>query len=213
MQRADFKKTDDMFNRVLGRDHIAVICLLEHRETGTRFVLGNVHIEWAPEFRDVKLVQVALLVEELEKIRDEFARLPPRPPGPSSDGVTRPPAPIYTDGSKIPVVLCSDLNSIPSSGVYELLAGGSVGPDHQDWMDHTYGRYTSDGLRHRLGFKSAYAHIGELRMTNYTPSFKGPIDYIWYSTQNLAVTAVLGDVDKGYLEKVAGFPNAHFPSE
>jgi hypothetical protein len=27
------------------------------------------------------------------------------------------------------------------------------------------------------------------------------------------VNAVLGEVDKGYLEKVVGFPNAHFPSE
>ena len=50
-------------------------------------------------------------------------------------------------------------------------------------------------------------------MTNYTPSFQGPIDYIWYSTANLSVNAVLGEVDKSYLEKTVGFPNAHFPSE
>ena len=115
--------------------------------------------------------------------------------------------------TKIPTIVCCDLNSVPSSGVYELLANGHVPPEHPDFKGHVYGRYTSEGIRHRLGLKSAYAQLGELPMTNYTPSFQGPIDYIWYSGQTLAVNAVLGEIDKGYLERVVGFPNAHFPSE
>ncbi|PFH53696.1 hypothetical protein AMATHDRAFT_45168 [Amanita thiersii Skay4041] len=242
MQRQDFKKTDDMFNRVLGKDHIAVICLMEDKQTGTRLIVANAHIHWDPAYRDVKLVQVALLIEEIEKIANNFAKLPVRLPTPlssnSDDGIVstplgvihspigsdsstspslskrRPPA-IYTDGTKIPLVVCGDFNSVPISGVYEFLATGSLPPDHADFMSHTYGRYTSDGLRHRLGLKSAYAApgVGDLPLTNYTPSFQGVIDYVWYSSANLAVNAVLGEVDKGYLEKVVGFPNAHFPSE
>jgi CCR4-NOT transcription complex subunit 6 len=208
MQRADFKKTDDMFNRVLGKDHIAVVCLLENRETGSRLILANTHILWDPQFRDVKLVQTALLVGELERIANSFSRLPPRLAQPGQR-----PAPTYTDGSQIPLIVCIDSNSAPVSGVYEFLSTGTVPPDHEDFMGHTYGRYTSDGLRHRLGLKSAYSQIGELPMTNHTASFRGTIDYIFYTTQNLAVNAVLGEVDKGYLEKVVGFPNAHFPSE
>jgi CCR4-NOT transcription complex subunit 6 len=82
-------------------------------------------------------------------------------------------------------------------------------------MSHTYGRYTSEGIRHRLGLKSAYAGLPdeEVPLTNYTPSFRGVIDYVFYSAANLAVNKVLGEVDKGYLEKVVGFPNAHFPSD
>jgi CCR4-NOT transcription complex subunit 6 len=205
MQRPDFKKTDDMFNRVLGKDHIAVICLFEAKDTGTRIILANAHIHWDPAYRDVKLVQVALLVDEIEKIAANFARLPPKPDMPRS--------PVYSDGSKIPLIICGDFNSVPSSGVYEFLSNGSVPPDHPDFMSHLYGRYTTDGLRHRLGLKSANAAAGELTLTNYTPSFQGVIDYIWYSTGNLAVSAVLGGVDRAYLEKVVGFPNAHFPSE
>lgn len=205
MQRPDFKKTDDMFNRVLGKDHIAVICLLEAKETGTRVILANAHVHWDPAYRDVKLVQVALLVDEIEKIAANFARLPPRPDTPH--------APVYSDGTKIPLIICGDFNSVPSSGVYEFLANGSVPPDHPDFMSHLYGRYTTDGLRHRLGLKSANAAAGESPLTNYTPSYQGEIDYIWYSTANLAVNAVLGEVDRGYLEKVVGFPNAHFPSD
>lgn len=225
MQRQDFKKTDDMFNRVLGKDHMAVVTLLENKETGTRIIIANAHIHWDPQYRDVKLVQAALLVEEVEKIAQNFAKYPPRlPPTPSSAGsATAPsagennassrPPPIYSDGYKIPVIVCGDFNSIPQSGVYEFLSTGAIPPNHEDFMHHTYGRYTTEGLRHRLQLKSAYAAAGELPMTNYTPSFKGAIDYIWYSTPNLSVNSVLGEVDQGYLDKVVGFPNAHFPSE
>ncbi|RDB16704.1 Glucose-repressible alcohol dehydrogenase transcriptional effector [Hypsizygus marmoreus] len=246
MQRQDFKKTDDMFNRVLGKDHIAVVCLMENRHTGTRFIVVNAHIHWDPAYRDVKLVQVALLIEEIEKIANNFAKYPPPPPptpesarasatddgGPDSGSNAagepsasasastsnqpppRPP-PVYSDGTKIPLVVCGDLNSIPDSGVYEFLSTGSLPANHPDFLSHTYGRYTSEGLRHRLGLKSAYAApgAGELPLTNYVPTFQGVIDYVWYSGANLGVNAVLGGVDKAYLEKVVGFPNAHFPSD
>lgn len=222
MQRPDFKKTDDMFNRVLGKDHIAVVCLIENKESGSRLVIANTHITPDPQFRDVKLVQVALLVEEIEKIANSFSKYPPRPPPPPSassptspndnNASSRPP-PVYTDGSKVPVIISGDFNSVPMSGVYEYFATGYVPPSHEDFMSHVYGRYTSEGLRHRLGLKSAYSQVGELALTNHTSTFQGAIDYIWYSAANISVNAVLGDIDKGYLEKVVGFPNAHFPSE
>jgi len=88
-------------------------------------------------------------------------------------------------------------------------------------MNHKYGKYTDDvspagGMKHGYSLKSAYATAlggNELPITNYTPSFKGVIDYIWYSNLSLSVEAVLGEVDEKYLEKVVGFPNAHFPSD
>ncbi|KAI0775851.1 Endonuclease/exonuclease/phosphatase [Trametes elegans] len=203
MQRPDFKKTDDMFNRVLGKDHIAVVALLENRETGTRIIVANTHLAWDPQFSDVKLVQAALLVEEVEKIAHNFARYP-------HAFLLHPLQPL---APRIPVILSGDFNSVPESGVYEFLSTGTVPPNHEDFLSHVYGKYTSEGLRHRLGLKSAYAGLGELPMTNYTPSFKGAIDYIWYSASNLSVNSVLGEVDPGYLDKVVGFPNAHYPSD
>ncbi|GJE92741.1 glucose-repressible alcohol dehydrogenase transcriptional effector [Phanerochaete sordida] len=220
MQRADLKKTDDMFNRVLTKDHIAIVSLFENKESGTRFIVANAHLHWDPQFRDVKLVQAALLMDEVDKIANNFAKYPPRPPAPASptDGSSdnnassRPP-PSYSDGAKIPTIVCGDFNSVPDSGVYEFLSSGSLPSDHPDWMSYTYGKYTQDGLRHKFGLKSAYAAIGELPMTNFTSTFKEPIDYIWYSTSSLAVNAVLGEVEKSYIDKVVGFPNPHFPSD
>ena len=236
MQRQDFKKTDDMFNRVLGKDHIAVVCLMEDKHTKTRFIIANAHVHWDPAYCDVKLVQVALLVDEIEKIANNFAKYPPPPTSqaPATDeadtagtpagessisptlrSVPSRPPPTYSDGSKIPLIICGDFNSIPVSGVYEFLSTGSLPANHPDFLSHTYGRYTAEGLRHRLGLKNSYSApgAGELSLTNYTPSFQGVLDYVWYSGANLSVNGVLGEVDKGYLEKVVGFPNAHFPSE
>jgi len=243
MQRQDFKKTDDMFNRVLGKDHIAVICLLENIHTGTRFIVANAHIHWDPLYVDVKVVQTALLLEELEKVANHFAKYPPPPPntngasiakadssdeaseGSSSDSGegSRPapapqtyrPPPHYSDGTKIPMIVCGDFNSVPDSGVYDLVSTGHLPSNHPDFLSHIYGRYTSEGIRHRLGLKNAYAGLNpdELPLTNFTPSYQGFIDYIWFSTGNVGVNKVLGEIDKSYLEKIVGFPNAHFPSE
>jgi CCR4-NOT transcription complex subunit 6 len=207
LQRSDLAKTEDMFNRVTTKDHIALACLLEEVNTGIRLIVANAHVFWDPEFSDVKLVQVSLLVHELESIADRFAKLPPmqRPDG------TR--LVSYEDGSKIPLLLCGDFNSSPDSGVYQLLSTGSVPGEHPDFIGKSYGKFTTTGVTHHLGLRSVYAGIGELPLTNYTPSFQGPIDYIWYSTQSIIVTDVWGEIDQEYLSKVVGFPNAHFPSE
>lgn len=205
MRRADFKKTDDMFNRVLGKDHIAVVCLFEDIHTGTRYIIANAHTTWDPAFRDVKLVQVALLVDEVEQIAKDFAKYPPPAGQPQR----------YSDWTKIPTIVCGDYNSVPESGVYEFLRDGTLNAGHHDFMGHVYGRYTEEGLKHGLNLKSAYSSpTGELLpMTNFTPSFQGVLDYVWYSTPTIAVTGVLGEIDREYLEKVVGFPNVHFPSE
>ncbi|TFK44154.1 Endonuclease/exonuclease/phosphatase [Crucibulum laeve] len=223
MQRQDFKKTDDMFNRVLGKDHIAVVTLVEDKQTGTRVIVANAHIHWDPAYSDVKLVQVALLLDEIDKIANNFARYPPRPPPTpaadgENDGESPPPpraAPTYTDGTKIPLIVCGDYNSVPDSAICDFFTNGTLPANHPDFLSHMYGKYTSEGLRHRLGLKNAYAApgAGDLHVTNYTPGFQDVLDYIWYSAANLGVNAVLGGVDTGYLKKVVGFPNAHFPSD
>ncbi|KAG8970351.1 Glucose-repressible alcohol dehydrogenase transcriptional effector [Tulasnella sp. 419] len=245
--------SEDMYNRVLTKDNIAIVALLENKHTGSKLIIANVHVHWDPEFRDVKLIQSALLMEELEKIATRFVKLPPKlldPPvtnggtngsaapaiqgdstasgdsGSPSTSDQSPPvapvkpqqrkAPVYDSANKIPTIVCGDFNSIPSSGVYEFLSTGAVPPNHVDFMSHKYGKYTDEGMKHSLSLKSAYAAAqggAELPITNYTPSFKGVIDYIWFSNQSLTVEGVLGEVDEKYLEKVVGFPNAHFPSD
>ncbi|KAG8846672.1 Glucose-repressible alcohol dehydrogenase transcriptional effector, partial [Serendipita sp. 405] len=166
LQRADLAKSDDLFNRVATRDDNALICLLEERQTGARLVAANAHIYWNPEYRDVKMVQVSVLLHELQSIADYFAKLPPLQ---NSDGTKMI---SYDDGTKVPMLLCGDFNSIPDSGVYQLLSTGSVPGDHPDFNGKEYGKFTKNGVSHHLNLRSAYAAVGELPLTNYTPSFQ-----------------------------------------
>jgi len=222
------KGEHDIFNRVMPRDHIAVVVFLENRATGARMIVANVHLFWDLQYTDVKVVQTAIMMEQLGKIAETYSKIPAckekslyrfsegdnvdasKPvvpllePGPSQS---------YASGAEIPLVIGGDFNSQPKSGVYNLISDGHLAPDHPDLGDYKYGAFTKDGMSHPFSLKSAYGTIGELAFTNYVPGFTGVIDYIWYSTPHLAVTSLLGEVDPEYMAKVPGFPNYHFPSD
>lgn len=214
MNKLDIR-TDDMFNRVMSRDNIAIVAKLEFRASGAKILVANSHIYWDHRYRDVKLVQIGMLMEELERHARQFAALPP-PFDYDTEYNNGQGPPTYSrenEGRDMPFILCVDLNSLSGSAVYDYLSTGEIAPGHEDFMSHTYGTYTADGLKHRLGLRSACASFGEMKMTNFTPTFDATIDYIFYSQRSLKVTSVLGDVDREYLDRVVGFPNAHFPSE
>lgn len=215
IQRDDFLKNNDMFNRLLSRDHVAVVSLCENIKTGSRVIVANAHTCWEPAFCDVKLIQTGILIESLKGIAEWFATMPPPPPqmnGDSGDEVKFIP-PKYAEGKDIPIIVSGDYNSLPGSGVYNFLAEGRVLGNHPDFMDFVYGKFTADGLRHDFGLRDAYADLDEFPITNYVPTFQGHIDYIWYNTAALSVNKVLSGVDQTYMSKYVGFPNAHFPSE
>jgi CCR4-NOT transcription complex subunit 6 len=226
INRPDMKGEHDVFNRVMPRDDIAVIAFLESRATGARMIVSNAHIFWNEIYVDVKVVQVAILMEQIAKLAEKYAKWPactdkvmyrftngdgednleeaPQEPAPSME---------YSTGASIPLIMCGDFNSLPGSGVYELLSHGSLANSHRDLGSRKYGNFTRDGMSHPFSLKSSYSSIGELSFTNYTPGFTGVIDYIWYSTTALQVAGLLGEVDEDYLKRVPGFPNYHFPSD
>ncbi|KAL8948128.1 MAG: hypothetical protein Q9222_005652 [Ikaeria aurantiellina] len=229
LSRPDMKGEHDLYNRVMPRDNIAVVTFFENRATGSRLIVVNAHIYWDPAFEDVKLVQVAIMMEQVARLADRWAKHPActdkgvlqhtDPDGeskvkPGEDNQDEPtPSQEYSSGSQIPLLICGDFNSHDGTGVYKLITEGSVPEDHADLVGHSYGNFTRDGMAHSFSLKSAYSGTDVLKFTNYTPAFKEVIDHIWYSTNTLQVRGVLGGVDLDYLRKVPGFPNHHFPSD
>ena len=188
LSRPLLRKHKDMYNRVMTRDNISVIVRLEHKESRQELIVGNVHIHWDPSFRDVKLVQTIMLVEELEKI----SALHP----------------------KAAVIVGGDFNSLPGSGVCTFLETGSVPPDHPDFISHTYEPYTTEGAHHSLSLRNAYASAPEpLAFTSMTPQFLGAIDYVWYRPSGLTVSGCLGSVSTEYVKQIVGLPSQHLPSD
>jgi CCR4-NOT transcription complex subunit 6 len=188
LSRPSLRKHKDMYNRVMTRDNIAVIVRLEHKESRQEVLVGNVHIHWDPSFRDVKLVQTIMLIEELEKI-----------------SMVHP---------KAAIIVCGDFNSLPGSGVCSFLETGTVRPDHSDFMKHTYEPYTTEGASHSLNLKNAYSLAPDsLNFTSFTPMFLGVIDYVWFRPGGLSVNGCLGPVSTEYARQIVGLPSQHLPSD
>jgi len=228
INRPDMKGEHDVFNRVMTRDDIATVTFLENRATGARQIVANTHLFWNPAFPDVKIVQVAVMLEALTRLSDTWAKHAPLKDKEhfkwaqgDTDANGEAPAPrkapapsqSYKKGTDIPMIVCGDFNSTPDSGVYELLRDGSLTSGHDDLKGRKYGNFTKDGMKHYFSLKSSYANIGELNFTNYTTTFTGVLDYIWYSTNTLQVVGLLGDIDMQYLSRVPGFPHLYHPSD
>lgn len=225
IKRLDMVTEADVFNRIMVRDNIVTVTFLEERVSGARIIVANAHLHWDVMCADVKVVQTAILLEELARLAETYAKIPPckdktlirygkdETNGEPEEEIVPGPSQEYSKGTQIPLLLCGDFNSIPTSGVYELISQGSLRPDHPDITSYKYGKYTRDGITHPFNLKSAYGSMGELKFTNYTPGFSGVLDYIWFSTSSLQVVDLLGDIDEAYIKKVPGFPNLHFPSD
>ncbi|KAH8652559.1 glucose-repressible alcohol dehydrogenase transcriptional effector [Xylariales sp. PMI_506] len=234
INRPDMKATEDVFNRVMPKDQIGVFCLFESRKTGARFIVVNTHLCWERQLADVKAVQTGILMEQVTKMSERYTRKPPVPMSEkklvrstTTDEVSEltpdicPEMPLpsqeYRTNTDIPLLVCGDYNSVYDSAVYELLDKGRVAPDHPDLVGHSYGNFTRDGISHPFSLRSVYAHVrntpDDLAFTNYTPTFRRVIDYIWYSTNTLEAVELLGPPDYEYLKRVPGFPSYHFPSD
>ncbi|KAF3308273.1 Glucose-repressible alcohol dehydrogenase transcriptional effector, variant 2 [Orbilia oligospora] len=213
INRPDMKKATDIFNRVMPRDDVATIIYLENKLTGGRMIVANAHLFWNPVFEDVKLIQTAVLMEELGKLANKYVANPPPSKIQKVEGQEEIPEVKYPNGASIPLVVCGDFNSLGDSGVYELITKGAIDAHHPTLGGRDYGPYSEEGISHPFNLKSAYSIFPDFPFTNYTPGFNGVIDYIWYSSNCMQVTGLLGEVDKEYMSKVAGFPNVHFPSD
>ncbi|KAK5091873.1 Glucose-repressible alcohol dehydrogenase transcriptional effector [Exophiala xenobiotica] len=219
VEKAGAKSSADMLNRVWQRDDIATVVFLENRFTGSRVIVGNTHTYWDPAFRDVKLIQVAVFMEELNKLADKYSKHPPatnkKPSWQHDDSDLREPAPSleYERGSQIPMIVCGDFNSGPGSPVYELITKQTLDAHHDDFSGRNYGALSTDGMSHMFTLKSTNALMEQPFITNYTPEFVDELDQIFYSSKSLRPIGALGQVDPEYLKRVPGFPNQHFPSD
>ncbi|KAJ4522803.1 Glucose-repressible alcohol dehydrogenase transcriptional effector [Exophiala dermatitidis] len=222
VERPGAKASADMLNRVWQRDDIATVVFLENRVTGSRLIVVNTHIYWDPAYKDVKLIQAAVLMEELQKLTEKYTKYPPatnKQVFRFSDAEDEPlpepgPSLSYNSPTQIPMIICGDFNSGAGSAVYDLFTKKGLNAEHADLDGRDYGAFSRAGMQHHFTLKSSYAAIDEeMPFTNYTPSFVDVLDYIWYSSNSLRVVGLLGAIDPEYLKRVPGFPNFHFPSD
>lgn len=135
MMRSDLNRSKDILNRVMIKDNIAVIVLLEDKQDGSKILVSNAHLHWDPLFSDVKVIQTALLIDEIQALAKQWATL-------------------YNESS-IPVLICGDFNSLPDSGGVEFLNKGHLPENHKELEQFNYHPFTEGGLNHQFNLKSA----------------------------------------------------------
>ncbi|KAM1729289.1 hypothetical protein ACFX11_019844 [Malus domestica] len=163
--------------RRLLKDNVALVVILEMVENEgsldgnrPRICVSNTHLHANVKNLDIKLLQVVTLIHALEKI----VKL------------------------KIPLLICADLNSVPQSDPYTFISKGRVEILPSKETDQS-GILQTLKLSHSLNLLSAYATFfqsdgvkdhqrekmnpgtKEPLFTNFTPSFFGTIDYIFYT--------------------------------
>jgi len=222
----------DMMNRVMTKDNIGLIAFFETKEEIYSHTFSNgvlpsdhkqmlfvctAHIHWDPEYCDVKVVQTLMLLSEIKTTMEDAIQK------------HRPNSNLPIDCASVPLVLCGDFNSLPDSGVIELMRNGKISLNHADFKDLSYESYLQkysrvDGnstpnsdIIHHFKLQSAYETTSAPIMpyTNFTYDFKGIIDYVFYSMQLMRVLGVLGPLDPEWLQtnKIVGCPHPNVPSD
>jgi CCR4-NOT transcription complex subunit 6 len=166
LARADgAEEVSDPHTRLL-RDSVGLVALLQERESGRKLLAATTHVYWDPRLADVKDKQVANLLARVAQARAE-------------------------SGEAVPVLVCGDFNSTPSSDAVKLLFNvGGACPGLPPLMS-VYGDYEA----------------GEV--TNHTPGFSDSIDYVVQA--DLRVERVLALPRRAMLGE--GLPDKLRPSD
>ncbi|XP_078620221.1 2',5'-phosphodiesterase 12-like [Branchiostoma floridae x Branchiostoma japonicum] len=186
-----------VLNKVTSRSTVLQVVLLESIEDPSRrLCVANTHLYWHPRAPHVRLVQMAVCLKFLEKIVNSNS----------------------TQDSSVSLLLCGDLNSHPTSGLYELLTKQAVPASHTDWFP-AEPQTTDDGklelqegvdLSHPFTLTSA---CGLPDYTNYVGGFQGTLDYIMIDTCQLAVNQTIPMPTHEEVTANTALPSIVFPSD
>jgi len=188
----------------LVKDNVAQLLVLEdYAAPGRRprrLAVANTHLYSHKDFPDTKLWQSLVLAKQLEQWAS--SRREPTP-----------------------LVLAGDFNAGPDSSVYELLSTQGVQRGHPDLVPRAAAGYggapvqvlpDARQITHRVPLASAYAAIqgAEPEFTNYTRTFRGTLDYIWFDQSTLRCAAVAPVPPVEQLTRAGpALPNPQYPSD
>jgi CCR4-NOT transcription complex subunit 6 len=119
----------------------------------------------------------------------------------------------------IAVIVCGDFNSEPDSAVYEFLSEGALDqPRPELEQSDTVGILPDQSeIHHRVDLASVMGTVlgSEPEFTNFTSTFKGTLDYVWYTPGRLRVLAASNVPDANDLTATCGegLPSASYPSD
>lgn len=199
---------------------VALLATLRHKLSDSLLVLCVTHIRWGDLKETVSQVcQIAMVTKALYDMVSSLQE---------------------SDGNRVAHILCGDFNIEPQFPAYKLLVEGKLtdkeintlkGYDYIRWGRDTYMEKTLQllpdqvSLLHKteaqlknplVNLQSAYKSImgAEPQCTNHEgPECVWTLDFIWFDSRTLEVTAALETVPPSDIEPYTGLPNKYFPSD
>ena len=117
---------------------------------------------------------------------------------------------------QIGVVCCGDFNSLPWSGVVQLMTDGTLPNCHPDWtipMEKPGQTVTSLPMTDCIHEFALQNCCGFPEFTTYTEGFSGVIDYIFASKKYFEVDSVIPVPSKEELQLYSAIPSPVMPSD
>uniref|UniRef100_A0A914UHP5 Endonuclease/exonuclease/phosphatase domain-containing protein n=1 Tax=Plectus sambesii TaxID=2011161 RepID=A0A914UHP5_9BILA len=172
---------------------------LEQLDRERILLVGNTHLHFNPIQEHVKLIQTALCARHLLAVHSQL-----RQQHPTAD---------------VSIVFAGDLNSVPSSAVYQLLSTGHSPSDHKDWRwgaadgQPFFGidLQAEKGLHNSTGCPP-YTNYTAFQLNGQKGGFQGCLSYIWTSDQ-LQAEKVIPLPDHSLVVKYQAIPSPICPSD
>ncbi|XP_060847974.1 2',5'-phosphodiesterase 12-like [Rhopalosiphum padi] len=146
----------------------------------------NTHLISDPEGDFIRLFQALIELIIINKIKQNITKDYPE--------------------SNVSVIFCGDFNSTPESGVNDLVTNLLLPEEHRTIK-------MLNDLKSNLDFKMDSAYDTDVRYSNYTETFSGLLDHIYFTNQHLYLNEVLPMPSHDDVIQYGGIPSVLFPSD
>lgn len=191
----NLSSTPACLENVLNKNTVAQIVVLKDKsQMRNHLCVVNTHLYFKPNSPHIRLIQAAILLNQIKKVVDGFGERN------------------FANNSKIAIIFCGDLNSLPKSALVQLVLSGNVSADHQDWVtiEEQDQHCTTINLSQDFHLFSA---CGNLPFTVFTSGFKNTVDHIFCDSQQIEVDAVIPMPSEEELSLHTAIPSVVMPSD
>ncbi|XP_046859551.1 2',5'-phosphodiesterase 12-like [Xenia sp. Carnegie-2017] len=194
-----------VYEKLISRTTLAQVVVLQSIPSPQDYIcIVNTHLYYKPDSSYIRNLQIMIVLNEVQKSLNELEnRLEKERPG----------------GYRIGVVFCGDFNSLPGSGVVQLLSEGFLQSSHQDWSLQIVDD-EDDFIASNVLEMSSFSHNLNLQnvcgfpdYTAYTHGFSGVIDYVFASKAHFDVHAVIPVPSIEEIQLYLALPSPVMPSD
>ncbi|XP_050438056.1 2',5'-phosphodiesterase 12 isoform X2 [Adelges cooleyi] len=178
---------DDQWKQGLLKKTVLQILLLETRCSSKHLLLVcNTHLISDPDGDSIRLLQSLVELAIIKKIKKTVKN--------------------HFSDRNISVIFCGDFNSTPESGVYDLVTNSLLPEEHRHCAE-------LNNLKDKIDFKMYSAYSTKVDYSNFTQTFFGLLDYIYFTEDHLKLLQVLPMPSHEEVIENVGLPSVTFPSD